>query len=122
MMNKPGATGLKRLVNATQYSIKGLKAAFKNEEAFRQEVFLLPIILILAIWLSKTGLEFALLFGSYWFVLMAELVNSGIEAVVDRIGLEKHPLSGQAKDIGSAIVMLAMVLTVVTWISVIVFR
>lgn len=122
MMNKPGATGLKRLVNATQYSIKGLKAAFKNEEAFRQEVFLLPIILALAIWVSKTGLEFALLFGSYWLVLMAELVNSGIEAVVDRIGLEKHPLSGQAKDIGSAIVMLAMVLTVVTWISVIVFR
>lgn len=122
MMNKPGATGLKRLVNATQYSIKGLKAAFKNEEAFRQEVFLLPIILVLAIWLSKTGLEFALLFGSYWLVLMAELVNSGIEAVVDRIGLEKHPLSGQAKDIGSAIVMLAMVLTVVTWVSVIVFR
>lgn len=122
MMNKPGATGLKRLVNATQYSIKGLKAAFKNEEAFRQELFLLPIILVLAIWLSKTGLEFALLFGSYWLVLMAELVNSGIEAVVDRISLEKHPLSGQAKDIGSAIVMLAMVLTVVTWVSVIVFR
>lgn len=122
MMNKPGATGLKRLVDATQYSIKGLKATFKNEEAFRQELFLLPIILVLAIWLSKTGLEFALLFGSYWLVLMAELVNSGIEAIVDRIGLEKHPLSGQAKDIGSAIVMLAMVLTVVTWISVIVFR
>ena len=122
MMNKPGATGLKRLANATQYSIKGLKAAFKHEEAFRQEVFLLPVILVLAIWLSKTGLEFALLFGSYWLVLMAELVNSGIEAVVDRIGLEKHPLSGQAKDIGSAIVMLAMVLTVVTWVSVTVFR
>ncbi len=122
MMNKPGATGLKRLVNASQYSIKGLKAAFKHEEAFRQEVFLLPIILVLAVWLSKTGLEFALLFGSYWLVLMAELINSGIEAVVDRIGLEKHPLSGQAKDIGSAIVMLAMVLTVMTWISVIVFR
>ncbi len=122
MMNKPGATGLKRLVNATQYSVQGLKAAFKNEEAFRQEVFVLPIILALAIGLSKTGLEFALLFGSYWLVLMAELVNSGIEAVVDRISLEKHPLSGQAKDIGSAIVMLAMVLTVVTWFSVIVFR
>lgn len=122
MMNKPGAKGLKRLVNATQYSIKGLKAAFKNEEAFRQEVYLLPIILVLAICLSKTGIEFALLFGSYWLVLMAELVNSGIEAVVDRIGLEKHPLSGQAKDIGSAIVMLAMVLTVVTWVSVTVFR
>lgn len=122
MMNKPGATGLKRLMNATQYSIKGLKAAFKHEEAFRQEVYLLPIMFGLAIWLSKTGLEFALLFGSYWLVLMAELVNSGIEAVVDRIGLEEHPLSGQAKDIGSAIVMLAMVLTVVTWVSVIVFR
>lgn len=122
MMNKPDATGLKRLMNATQYSIKGLKAAFKYEEAFRQEVYLLPIILVLAMWLSKTGLEFALLFGSYWLVLMAELVNSGIEAVVDRIGLEKHPLSGQAKDIGSAIVMLAMVLTFVTWFSVIVFR
>lgn len=122
MMNKPGATGLKRLVNATQYSIKGLKAAFKNEEAFRQELFLLPIILVLAIVLSKTGLEFALLFGSYWMILMAELINSGIEAVVDRISLDNHPLSGQAKDIGSAIVMLAMILTVVTWFSVIVFR
>ncbi|MGL4674011.1 MAG: diacylglycerol kinase [Wohlfahrtiimonas sp.] len=122
MMNKPGAIGLKRLANATQYSIKGLKAAFKHEEAFRQELFLLPIMLVLAVWLSKTGLEFALLFGSYWLVLIAELINSGIEAVVDRIGLEKHPLSGQAKDIGSAIVMLAMILTVVTWFSVIVFR
>ncbi|GAA5094623.1 diacylglycerol kinase [Wohlfahrtiimonas larvae] len=122
MMNKPGATGLRRLVNATQYSIKGLKAAFKYEEAFRQELLLLPVILILAVWLSKSGLEFALLFGSYWLVLIVELINSGIEAVVDRIGPEHHPLSGQAKDIGSAIVMLAMSLTFVTWIAVIVFR
>lgn len=122
MMNKPGAKGLSRLINATKFSVKGLKAAFKHEEAFRQEVYMLPVALVLALWLAQTGLEFALLFGSYWLILIAELINSGIEAVVDRIGLEKHPLSGQAKDIGSAIVMLAMVLTIVTWISVIVFR
>lgn len=122
MMNKPGAKGFSRLINATKFSVKGLKAAFKHEEAFRQEVYVLPIVLVFALWFAKTGLEFALLFGSYWLILIAELINSGIEAVVDRIGLEKHPLSGQAKDIGSAIVMLAMVLTIVTWISVIVFR
>lgn len=122
MMNKPGTKGLSRLINATKFSVKGLKAAFKHEEAFRQEVYMLPVALVLALWLAQTGIEFALLFGSYWLILIAELINSGIEAVVDRIGLEKHPLSGQAKDIGSAIVMLAMVLTIVTWISVIVFR
>ncbi len=122
MMNKPGATGLKRLVNAAKYSAQGLKAAFRNEEAFRLEVYALPIAFILAICWSRTGLEFALLFGSYWLILIAELINSGIEAVVDRISSEKHPLSGQAKDIGSAIVMLAMILTAVTWIAVIVFR
>lgn len=122
MMNKPGATGFKRLMNATKYSLQGMKAAYRNEEAFRLEVYGLPIALVLAFCWSHTGLEFALLFGSYWLILIAELINSGIEAVVDRIGPEKHPLSGQAKDIGSAIVMLAMILTAVTWIAVIVFR
>lgn len=122
MMNKPGVTGLKRLINAAKYSIQGLKAAYRNEEAFRLEIYLLPIITVLAVCFSRTGLEFALLFSSYWLILIAELINSGIEAVVDRIGSENHPLSGQAKDIGSAIVMLAAILTVVTWLSVIVFR
>lgn len=122
MMNKPNAKGLQRVINATGYSIKGLKATFKHEEAFRQELFLLPFIFVLAWGVAKSGIEFALLFGTYWLVLMAELVNSALEAVVDRISLEKHSLSGQAKDIGSALVMMAITLTIITWFSVIVFR
>ena len=122
MMNKPNAKGLRRIINATGYSIAGLKATFRHEEAFRQEVYVLPIILVLAMIFARNGVEFVLLFGSYWLVLIAELINSALEAVVDRIGLEKHPLSGQAKDIGSALVMMAIVLTVVTWFSVAVFR
>lgn len=122
MMNKPRAKGLQRTINAAGYSISGLKSTFKNEEAFRQEIYLLPIILMLAIIIAKSGVEFVLLFGSYWLVLIAELVNSALESVVDRIGLEKHQLSGQAKDIGSALVMMAIALVLVTWFSVIVFR
>ncbi|MBS7824565.1 diacylglycerol kinase [Wohlfahrtiimonas chitiniclastica] len=122
MMNKPGATGLTRIRHACGYSVKGLRAAFLSEAAFRQEVYALPIVLGLAIWLANTGIEFALLFGSFGLILVAELINSALEAVVDRIGPEHHPLSGQAKDIGSAIVMVAMILMAVTWVAVLVFR
>lgn len=122
MMNKPGATGLTRIRHACGYSVKGLRAAFLSEAAFRQEVYALPIVFGLAIWLANTGIEFALLFGSFGLILVAELVNSALEAVVDRIGPEHHPLSGQAKDIGSAIVMVAMILMAVTWVAVLVFR
>lgn len=122
MMNKPGATGLTRICHACGYSVKGLRAAFLSEAAFRQEVYALPIVLGLAIWLANTGIEFALLFGSFGLILVAELINSALEAVVDRIGPEHHPLSGQAKDIGSAIVMVAMILMAVTWVAVLVFR
>lgn len=122
MMNKPGAKGVQRIINATGYSIKGLKATYRNEAAFRQEVLLLPIILVVALLVAKSGVEFSLLIGSYGLVLMAELINSALESVVDRISLEHHPLSGQAKDIGSAIVMLAIVLMIVTWVAVLAFR
>ncbi|NMU33930.1 diacylglycerol kinase, partial [Vibrio parahaemolyticus] len=105
---KPGNTGLKRIVKATGYSIQGLKAAFKHEAAIRQELALLSIAVILA-WLVDVGMvERILMIGVVVLVLIVELVNSAIEAVVDRIGIERHELSGRAKDIGSAAVMVAL--------------
>lgn len=121
-MNKPKAGGFTRIINAFFYSIKGFKAAFKNEAAFRQEIFLLPIIIVLAGFLAKNGVELSLMIGSFGLVLMAELVNSALECVVDRISFEKHPLSGQAKDIGSAIVLLALILCGLTWLSILLYR
>ena len=107
--------GLKRLVHATKYSIAGFRACFKHEEAFRQEVVALIVFTPIALWLGQSGVEQALLIGSLLTVLLAELLNSGIEAVVDRIGMEKHELSGRAKDIGSAAVLLSIVMVVATW-------
>ncbi|MCG9778838.1 diacylglycerol kinase [Photobacterium damselae] len=112
---KPGATGLKRIVDATGYSAKGLKAAWQNEAAFRQEVVLLPILTIITFFLPISVVEQVLMVGSLFVVLIAELLNSAIEAVVDRIGSEYHELSGQAKDLGSAAVFIAMGAAIVTW-------
>jgi diacylglycerol kinase (ATP) len=113
--NKPGATGLTRVINATGYSVKGLKAAFINEAAFRQELLLFVVLAPLALWLGRSGVEQALLIGSLFLVLIVELVNSAIEAVVDRFGSEMHELSGRAKDIGSAAVMLSLANLFVVW-------
>ena len=107
--NKPGATGLTRVINAFGYSMKGLRAAFINEAAFRQELLLFIVMTPLAIWLGQNGIEQALLIGSLFVVLIAELMNSAIEAIVDRVGSEWHELSGRAKDIGSAAVLIALV-------------
>ncbi|MCR9593090.1 diacylglycerol kinase [Vibrio alginolyticus] len=113
---KPGNTGLKRIVKATGYSIQGLKAAFKHEAAIRQELALLSIAVILA-WLMDVGIvERILMIGVVVLVLIVELVNSAIEAVVDRIGIERHELSGRAKDIGSAAVMVALAFAAFTWL------
>ncbi|EOX4809950.1 diacylglycerol kinase [Vibrio alginolyticus] len=113
---KPGNTGLKRIVKATGYSIQGLKAAFKHEAAIRQELALLSIAVILA-WLVDVGMvERILMIGVVVLVLIVELVNSAIEAVVDRIGIERHELSGRAKDIGSAAVMVALAFAAFTWL------
>ena len=119
---KPSHTGFKHLIHSTQYSMKGLKAAFIHEAAFRQEVALCVILFPAAIFLGQTLIERLLLIGCCLLVLIVELVNSAIEAVVDRIGPEHHELSGRAKDIGSAAVFVALVFAGVTWISFIVTR
>jgi diacylglycerol kinase (ATP) len=111
--NNPG--GLKRVWNAMFYSFRGFSAAFRNEAAFRQELGLAVVLAPVGIWLGTTGVERALLVGSLLLVLMVELLNSGIEAVVDRVGLERHELSGMAKDIGSAAVFVSLMNVFVVW-------
>ncbi|NOX75038.1 MAG: diacylglycerol kinase [Gammaproteobacteria bacterium] len=118
-MSKPGATGLTRVINATGYSWLGLKAAFKYEAAFRQELALCVLLTPVGLWLGNTGVERALLIGSLLLVLIVELLNSAIEAVVDRFGGEHHELSGRAKDIGSAAVSIALFTVFVVWALVI---
>ena len=112
---KPGATGITRIINATGYSWLGLKAAFKHEAAFRQELLLCAILFPVAIWFAESAIEYALLISSLILILIVELLNSGIEAVVDRFGGEMHKLSGRAKDIGSAAVMLTLINAAITW-------
>ena len=114
-MTKPGVTGLKRIINAAGYSWSGLKATFKHEAAFRQELLLCCILSPIAIYLVTSAVELSLLLGSLFLVLIVELLNSAIEAVVDRFGGEHHELSGRAKDIGSAAVLLALFNVLVIW-------
>jgi diacylglycerol kinase (ATP) len=114
--------GLKRILNACVFSYYGYKATWEHEEAFRQEVLLFVVTTPLALWLGETVVEKLLLVGSMVLVLLVELLNSAIEAVVDRVGLERHELSGRAKDIGSAAVNLSLVWAAVTWFSIIFFR
>lgn len=110
-----GKTGLKRLWNAFNYSLAGFSAAFRNEDAFRQEVILAIILIPTALVLHLDGLRKALLVGSVLLVLIVELLNSGIEATVDRISLENHHLAKRAKDIGSSAVFLSLVNVISTW-------
>ncbi|MBN2644830.1 MAG: diacylglycerol kinase [Desulfuromonadaceae bacterium] len=117
-MSKPSATGLQRLINATGYSIQGLKAAWRHEAAFRQEMVLLLILTPVAFLIGESLTEVALLLTTLFLVPLTELANSAIEAVVDRIGSEHHPLSGRAKDIGSAMVFVALVLNTLVWLLV----
>jgi diacylglycerol kinase (ATP) len=107
--------GVKRILNACYFSAAGFKAVWTHEEAFRQEVLLFVVTTPLAIWLGQTPIEKLLLIGSVVLVLLVELLNSAIEAIVDRVGLERHELSGRAKDIGSAAVMLSLVWAAITW-------
>ena len=110
-----GTTGIRRIWNAMFYSFAGLGAAFRHESAFRQEVLLALVLLPLALWLEADAIPRALLMGSVMLVLIVELVNSAIEAVVDRISLKKHDLAKRAKDIGSAAVLLSLVNAVMVW-------
>ena len=117
-MHSQSAHGLKRLANATWYSLKGIQAAWRSEAAFRQEVILAVVLLPSAVWLGTTMVQRAILILSVMSVLVVELLNSAIEATVDRIGPERHLLSGQAKNMGSAAVLLSLICMVVVWILV----
>lgn len=108
-------TDIARVWRAAAYSSAGLRAAVREEAAFRQELALFIVLAPLGLWLGESGLERALLVGSLILVLITELLNSALEAVVNRVGSEPHPLSGMAKDMGSAAVFLAMILVVIVW-------
>ncbi|WP_040976804.1 diacylglycerol kinase [Necropsobacter massiliensis] len=108
-------TGLTHLIKSTGYSLKGLKSAVKYETAFRHELLLAIVLIPLAFWLGRDHIEIALMVGSVLMVLVVELLNSALEAVVDRIGTEYHELSGRAKDLGSAAVFVALTLMVIVW-------
>ena len=112
--------GLKRLYYAWGYSLAGLKAAFRHEAAFRQEILLLLLFGPLAFWLGRTPVETALLLASLLLILIVELLNSAIEAVVDRIGTTPSELSGRAKDLGSAAVLLTILVALCIWGSVLI--
>lgn len=114
-MTKPGRKGLKRVFWAGYYSYRGIRSALQNEAAFRQELALMLILIPLAFWLGETVEQQLLLIGPCVLVVVAELINSAIEAVVDRIGPERHVLSGQAKDMGSAAVFFSLSLVVISW-------
>lgn len=113
-----GKTGLRRIWNALFYSVEGLRAAYRHEDAFRQEVWLAAILVPLAFFLPATQIGRALMVASVLLVLIVELLNSAIEATVDRVSLENHRLAKRAKDIGSAAVMISLVNVAVVWLLV----
>lgn len=117
---KPGNTGLTRVIKAAGYSAKGLKAAFRHEAAIRQELAILVLAIILVCVFDLSVVERILMLGAVVLVFIVELINSAIEAVVDRIGVEHHELSGRAKDIGSAAVMVALFFAGFTWLYILI--
>jgi diacylglycerol kinase (ATP) len=123
-MNHPhkGKTGIRRIWNALLYSCAGLSAALRHESAFRQEVLLAAVLLPLALLLDVSLLGKALLVASVMLVLIVELLNSAIEAIVDRVSLELHPLAKRAKDIGSAAVLLSLASLGLVWVLVLLDR
>ena len=110
-----GKTGLRRLLNAFGYSLAGFRAAYKHEDAFRHEIHLAVIMIPLALWLPASHTGKALMIGSVLLVIMIELLNSAIEATVDRISLENHDLAKRAKDIGSAAVLVSLINMAIVW-------
>ena len=117
-MAKTNATGITRIINAAGYSWLGLKAAYQHEAAFRQELFLCLILIPAALYFGPTYADKAILLASLVFILLVEILNSAIEAVVDRQGEEVHPLAGRAKDMGSAAVLFAFIITSLIWFAV----
>ena len=119
-MVKPGYQGLTLIIKAAEYSTKGFRAAWKYESAFRQEIVLTGALIPFAFWLGRDPVEVGMLISCLLLVVIVELLNSAIEAVVDRVGDELHQLSGRAKDLGSAAVFVTLILTGVLWVSVII--
>lgn len=113
-----GQTGLRRIWNAFRYSLAGLAAAFRHEDAFRQEVLLSVVLIPIALLLPVAGVGRGIMIGSVLLVLVVELLNSGIEAVTDRVSLEDHALAKRAKDLGSAAVMVSLATVPVVWLLV----
>jgi diacylglycerol kinase (ATP) len=113
-----GQTGLRRILSATRNSLEGFVAAVRHEDAFRQELIMAAVLVPVGLWLGRDGLERALLVASVIFVLVVELLNSAVEATVDRISYDNHRLAKRAKDIGSAAVMLSIGMAAVTWLLV----
>ncbi|MHB8149638.1 MAG: diacylglycerol kinase [Desulfobulbia bacterium] len=120
-MDKHSGAGFTRIINAFGWSMAGLKATMKHEKAFQQELGLCLVLAPLGLWLGETGVAKALLVGSLFLVLIVEILNSAIEAVVDRFGTEHHTLSGRAKDMGSAAVFLALANVALIWLLVLFF-
>jgi len=114
-VNKPNGSGLKRIIKASSCSLQGFKVAFKYESAFRQELLLALMLLPASFYVGNNALQVAVLISCLVLLLIVEIINSAIEAVVDRVGLEHHELSGRAKDLGSAAVSLALLLVAITW-------
>ena len=113
-----GKTGLRRIWNALFYSFDGLKAAYRHEDAFRQEVWLALVLIPVALFLPVSGIGKALMMASVLMVLIVELLNSAVEATVDRVSLEHHRLAKRAKDIGSAAVLFSLINVMVIWLLV----
>lgn len=114
--------GVTRVIRALGSSVRGLVGAFRDEAAFRQELACAVVVIPLGLWLGRNGVERALLIGPVLLTLIVELVNSAIEATVDRIGLERHALAGLAKDLGSAAVFMSFILLVTVWLLVLLGR
>ncbi len=114
-MANSGHRGITRIIKASLYSWQGLRAAYRHEEAFRQEIWLCLVLVPLGAYLGEGGVEKALLVGSAILLPLVEILNSAVEAVVDRVGEERHELAGRAKDMGSAAVALAILLLAVVW-------
>jgi len=114
-VGKPGNTGFRRILRATRFSAQGLAHAIRHEAAFRQELVLTVLLVPAAWWLGQTIIERALLIGVCLLLLIVELLNSAIEAAIDRHGDEYHDLSGQAKDMGSAAVFIGLLLVALVW-------
>jgi len=117
-----GRTGLQRVINAMRFSLEGFAAAARHEDAFRQELMLAAVLVPLGLWLGNDGVERALLAGGVLMVLVVELLNSAVEATVDRVSLEDHQLAKRAKDLGSAAVMMSLLALAVVWLLVLLPR